>query len=1088
MDRIVQYIKNLAGKILPTLKAIADGAKAAYSSCTPERAGYAGTGHSDDYSAAIQAALRGVTSRNAEQYLGLSKEPAIARVVAISLDDDEEHIYYICRGMTVNVSGITMVSYRAPMGSLAAAQAGDSCFIDLPAGSKEFHIAENAKLRPDQSGGNEWDASAEITKDECDRHDPLHSAMHIESLRGMLDNEDALQDMATSGKKHQTIDRVSLPDQPVLDSVQDKIFRRPINSCIFLYGPPGTGKTTTMIKRLGQKLDANFLDETEKALLERVGGNANPKEDWIMFAPTELLRLYVQEAFNREYIAAPDGCIRTWDQFRLHMARNVFPILKSSNKGKFKQTNKGGIITEHAMENTGEWHKQWHRWQSAEFFKGVRLAMDKALERVATIKACTEEHKKAFGDILRDMNSVLQLAGSVSAGILKSMSQQSKRIRKVNNEILKYANAEVGRFFGWCMKYVDGFEQKWSEAPSFMQLVRQTLKQESPDVEFVQWIRGKSFPSDEQVKNVKDLAAKLLGDWLDKEVAMQWEISEVPDENKSVNRQKLERARNMSLDGRIESVMDIGKIAMFFVGPQYENMIAGLCRDLASAIDEHMNDDMVRNMLTDASSILREKCGKLGRDGYHGECCYYIFSLLTTVHNNKDWSIGMDDTKVKEIADKLDGQLLESYKNWQYPKDNEGNRPYMPDYATIMRECEDFKQDMGDVYADNWMADSINRAIGSIKSKIDLYKYGARRRLDANSRIVQRLRGDLLIRDATNANPLVSPIEHYVANAAKRYQQYRNEQIQQSNWYCPDINDDEDIHPLEVDAILLSIIMPLRSLLGREPGGLESGSLNKLKGYLRTQVLVDEASDFSPVQLACMANLDRPGVRSFFACGDFNQRTTPWGTSTAYDLRWAAREINEIKVDTHYRQSRLLQNFAHMLMSDQGDDASVPALEGTNNPEEKPVLALHMAGNDALAQWLAERIQEIEEALDRLPSIAVFVRNEDEVVPVADALRKSLEEVNIATIACVGGQIRGDDKAVRVFCIDHIKGLEFEAVFVVGLDRLAQDAPGLFDKYLYVAATRAVTYLGISCEQGLPDEIKHLQKFFGEAWGHHSAE
>ncbi|HAZ8153761.1 TPA: ATP-binding domain-containing protein [Escherichia coli] len=52
---------------------------------------------------------------------------------------------------------------------------------------------------------------------------------------------------------------------------------------------------------------------------------------------------------------------------------------------------------------------------------------------------------------------------------------------------------------------------------------------------------------------------------------------------------------------------------------------------------------------------------------------------------------------------------------------------------------------------------------------------------------------------------------------------------------------------------------------------------------------------------------------------------------------------------------------------------------------------------------------------------------------------------------------------MRVFDIQHIKGMEFEAVFFVSIDQLATLHPALFGKYLYVGITRAATYLDVTC-------------------------
>ena len=79
-------------------------------------------------------------------------------------------------------------------------------------------------------------------------------------------------------------------------------------------------------------------------------------------------------------------------------------------------------------------------------------------------------------------------------------------------------------------------------------------------------------------------------------------------------------------------------------------------------------------------------------------------------------------------------------------------------------------------------------------------------------------------------------------------------------------------------------------------------------------------------------------------------------------------------------------------------------------------------------------------------------------------------------------RLLGHDNDVRVFNVEHIKGLEFEAVFFVAIDRLAEREPTLFDKYLYVGASRAATYLGITCEGTFPRAMAPLLKHFESDW------
>src|SRR5207247_3176284 len=108
------------------------------------------------------------------------------------------------------------------------------------------------------------------------------------------------------GVIRRVITKMSLRHQPVLDQFQDEIFRLPLNSRLLILGPAGTGKTTTLIKRLGQKLDQDILDEDDKELVITISRSTTTphSKSWVMFTPTELLKQYLKEAFAKEGIAA----------------------------------------------------------------------------------------------------------------------------------------------------------------------------------------------------------------------------------------------------------------------------------------------------------------------------------------------------------------------------------------------------------------------------------------------------------------------------------------------------------------------------------------------------------------------------------------------------------------------------------------------------------------------------------------------------------------------------------------------------------------------------------------------------------------
>jgi DNA helicase IV len=222
---------------------------------------------------------------------------------------------------------------------------------------------------------------------------------------------------------------------------------------------------------------------------------------------------------------------------------------------------------------------------------------------------------------------------------------------------------------------------------------------------------------------------------------------------------------------------------------------------------------------------------------------------------------------------------------------------------------------------------------------------------------------------------------------------------------------------------------------------------------------------------------------SFFAIGDFNQRLTRWGTRSDAELRWLFKDIDVRSVNTVYRQSRKLNDFAHKLV-DQALDGEKPALpEFMENDGVDPVLGVGLSDRSELAQWLAERIQEIERFTGSVPSIAVLVNQESELQPLADALNIALNEVSIRAIPCPKGQSVGEEGNVRIFEVQHIKGLEFEAIFFVDIDTLAREEPELFERYIYVGATRAATFLGLTCGgNALPAALAPVAADFASHW------
>jgi hypothetical protein len=191
------------------------------------------------------------------------------------------------------------------------------------------------------------------------------------------------------------------------------------------------------------------------------------------------------------------------------------------------------------------------------------------------------------------------------------------------------------------------------------------------------------------------------------------------------------------------------------------------------------------------------------------------------------------------------------------------------------------------------------------------------------------------------------------------------------------------------------------------------------------------------------------------------------------------RPTHQRRLSAESSASRVSDALAALL---DGGRIETEASKGSQEANAWPLLGERLSGKDA-AQWVATRIGEVEDSIGRLPSIAIFVDGDGLIDGVVDDIRPLLATRNIPVAGCKEGKVVGDEREVRVFDVQHIKGLEFEAVFFISVDRLAERIPDLFRRFVYVGVTRAATYLGVTCEGALPWGLELLRPHFGtESW------
>ena len=332
-----------------------------------------------------------------------------------------------------------------------------------------------------------------------------------------------------------------------------------------------------------------------------------------------------------------------------------------------------------------------------------------------------------------------------------------------------------------------------------------------------------------------------------------------------------------------------------------------------------------------------------------------------------------------------------------------------------------------------------------------------------------------------------------VLGVPRIYARFRQQVAKEGRLFRPEMsNQSSAIAPDEVNVIILAMLRNARRLLtyGNSQRLLNSTNhewLESIKSRYLMQVFVDEATDFSAVQLGCMLELAHPRLKSWFACGDLQQRITVNGLEDLSELEWLKRgsnaRIDLEEVTIGYRQTpRLRELTASLFALENSREVALEAPRGFEESDVWPIIGEHLSG-PSLCAWLAERIVEVEQSVGRLPSIALFVDGDESIDPLVRELSPFLARHNIRVVGCKEGRIVGDALEVRVFDVRHIKGLEFEAVFLVAIDRLANKLPELFHRFIYVGATRAATYLALTSEGSLPHYLEKVRPCFQtEGW------
>jgi hypothetical protein len=319
----------------------------------------------------------------------------------------------------------------------------------------------------------------------------------------------------------------------------------------------------------------------------------------------------------------------------------------------------------------------------------------------------------------------------------------------------------------------------------------------------------------------------------------------------------------------------------------------------------------------------------------------------------------------------------------------------------------------------------------------------------------------------------------------RSYQRFRLDPDNRSAHFAVATDEDIESNPglslPEQDFLLLHLLDSIREispLLPKDRNGVPK-PLGSLLDRLRANVCIDEVADFTPLEVACMEKFALPRVGGVTLSGDLMQRVTQDGLRSWDDLHLFSQPFNRCELTVGYRQSERLFRIAKDLCTSMGVRSDVFHSAYQTFESDPPPLMVSAKGPQEIAQWLTERVFEIFEVCgDTLPTIAILMPTKGDINPLFNALQPRLSESGIELEESSDGKKIGDSSRVRIFPVEAIKGLEFEAVFYVSIDRMAELHAELIDKFLYVGLSRARSFLGITVEDRLPESIRKVEKHF----------
>lgn len=290
----------------------------------------------------------------------------------------------------------------------------------------------------------------------------------------------------------------------------------------------------------------------------------------------------------------------------------------------------------------------------------------------------------------------------------------------------------------------------------------------------------------------------------------------------------------------------------------------------------------------------------------------------------------------------------------------------------------------------------------------------------------------------------------------------------------------KELHPQE-QALLIGFVNNLSKKAINIIGTRASHPyIEAYKELARPIIGIDEATDFCKTDIYAMASLLTMDFNSLTLCGDMMQRLTQSGIRSWYDLNGILSNMVVVKMKTSYRQSvRLLEVAKSLYKESIGEEPDYKAyLKSKKVPEP---LAIISGDEEEKIIWIEQRIKEIYDIYKRLPSIAIFLNDANDIRDFVIKLKDTdfFIDTDIEVVDGSSGRLLASSNQIRVYPIDVVKGMEFDVVFFHNIDN-SHETLDMIKRYIYVGVSRAAFFLGAT----FINEDKDLMQYFeqGKGW------